>query len=133
VAMRSCRNRPLLALLLGTAFLLSAAPEVICVHSDGSKAIEDGSERCCPPVRGPAQQMASFTALSSNAGSCPGCTDLLLRSDAQRTRCFSELAAPSPAALASPMPSADKGTAPALIHGFFTGALSPPHVSPLRI
>ena len=133
MAMRACRIRSVLALLLGTALLLSAAPEILCVHSDGSKAIEDGSELCCAAVRGPAHQTASFSTLSGAVDACPGCTDLLLRSDAQRTRFSNELAAASPAALALPTPAIAAGAGPASIHGFLMKAVSPPHTSPLRI
>ena len=131
--MRVCRSRSLLAMLVATAFLVSAAPQILCVHSDGNKAIEDGSDWCCLFFQGQPHQMASSATSSDGADGCPGCTDLVLRSDSQRTRSSSEIAAPSMAALGLPTPASVASLVPASMFRLLPEAASPPHTSPLRI
>lgn len=131
--MRVRPAQPLVAVILGAVLILSSAPAVLCLHSDGRTTIESGSDLCCTPVPGSTDRTTRLTGADGTTDGCPGCSDRALPSDGQRPRTGGDLMVSLPAAGAMPAPACLAGPAAPSSFSFLEEAASPPHAAPLRI
>lgn len=69
----------LLVALLGT-FPSAHSGTLLCLHTDGSSALESGTDRCC---RAELRLEPRSTATWDAAAGCPGCEDRLLTIDSR--------------------------------------------------
>ena len=120
----------ILALLCWESGLRSA---VLCVHEDGSTAIETGADRCCLPGIKDGRPAAGTSALEAS-GHCPGCQDTVLSSAAQTSSSSSSMRVVAlPAAFAHAEPAAPVVQVANVVAVSSSPPGSPPAPLPLRV
>lgn len=131
--------RSIFAVVGVLALLLSLSESkgawVVCLHADGTAALESGAQPCCAPAGGQRHQSNLGFTLVAEDGDCPGCDDLLVPSACGRQQ--SAGGCPSPpatfASLAGIPPAAAFHGPAALVSNRFLDGASPPLSTPLRI
>jgi len=132
------RGRHLIASFLSIASLLAwesgFRSPVLCVHADGSTALETGAERCCLSAQKSEQPPGASAMREADTGRCPGCQDVFLASAAPQP---SRSSSARPMALAAVLPAAAPATrgarAASTSPAVASKAVSPPGALPLRV